>query len=432
MRKNKHKSFQTTALKLASPSNAGTGKLGKTPPLTPDLPNGSYEIDYFRFYESLYRKEVVDWQQARVNRHDPFNPITYPIQQLYKDALLDNHLAGAIENRILRVVNKQHLLKDKDGCADFERSKYVKTKWFKHLIRKALESKFYGYSAVFISDATSGMIRKVVDVPRENVIPERRVLLKNSFNPSGESLFYPDFSNFIIYIQLMPDAIGMLESVAPMTIFKRHSWASWDEFEQIFGVPIRIAKTMIDTKKHKDDLQKWLENMGTSSYGIFDKRVDLEIKESNRSDASKVFLDKINIINKEMSKRILGQTMTMDDGSSKSQSEVHLQTLEEITSADISDIEDWFNTEFIDVMRAWGYDLPEGYHLDITANTAVNPADKIKVDGILMANGWNFDKDYVESTYEVVLDKENPRTEGTPAPGDTLQKQQAFINSFFV
>lgn len=391
---------------LAAPTS---GRLGKTPPLNPVMQNGSYEIDYFRFYESLYRKEINDWQEARIGRRDPFNPITFAIQQLYKDAMLDNHLAGALENRILRVINKQFTLKDKDGKHDAERSAYVQTRWFKQLARRAIESKAFGYSCAFISDVSSGNIRKITDIPRENVIPEKRLLLKNSFNPTGERINMDEFSNFLIYIQLGTDSIGFLERIAPLTVFKRHSWASWDEFEQIFGVPIRIAKTMIDTKKHKDDLQLWLETMGTSSYGIFDKRVDLEIKESNRTDASKVFADKIGLLNKEISKGVLGQTMTMDDGSSQSQASVHLQTLEEITNADISDLEDWVTDDFIPVMRSWGYDIPEGHYLDIVANASINPAEKIKVDDVLMRNGWNLKKEYIESTYEVELDETEPR-----------------------
>jgi len=390
-------------------------KLGKTPPLTPVTPVNSYEIDYFHFYESLYRKEVTDWQQARMARRDPFNPITYPLQQCYKDAMLDNHLSGAIENRILRVVNKQYLLKDKNGNPDQVRSSFLSTRWFRTIIRKAIESKFFGYSLVYISSAAPGNIRTIVDVPRENVIPEKGLLLRNAFDPTAESIAYHDFPNHLIYIQLLPSAYGILEQIVPLTIFKRHSWASWDEFEQVFGVPIRIARTMIDTKKHRDELQLWLENMGVNSYGIFDKRVDLEIKENNKSDAFNVFAQKIQLINKEISKAILGQTMTMDDGSSYSQANVHLDTLSEITNADIADVEDWFNSEFINVMRAWGYDIPDGYYLDIVANASLNPLDRIKVDEALMRNGWNLDPTYIEQTYEVKLDSQNPRASIPPS-----------------
>lgn len=203
--------------KLAAPANTGT-RYGKKPKLTDTRGSDKMEIDYFRLYESLYRKEVADWQSARIARYDPFRPITLPIQQLYKDSLLDNHLQGAIENRILRVVNKEFVLKDKDDQVDKERSKFVQKRWCRHMVRKAMESKFYGYSMPFISEFSAGNIKKIIDIPRENIIPERGLMLKDAFNPDGEAIRFRDFPNFLIYIQLLPESVGILERVAPYIV----------------------------------------------------------------------------------------------------------------------------------------------------------------------------------------------------------------------
>jgi hypothetical protein len=404
-RPNKFKNNSYT--QLAAP----TGKLGKKPPIYEQSKEQNYQIDYFHFYESLFRKEIEDWQQARISRHDPFNPNPFFIQQLYKDSLLDNHLFSCLRDRVLAIANKQMLVKDPEGNIDYDRSKLLKKKWFKTIIKEAVRSKFFGYSTILIEAATLGNISKVKLIPRENVIPERDRIVKNPYNPNADFLTMSDFPNFIINIELGDDNIGELERIAPMTIFKRHSWASWDEFEQIFGLPIRIAKTSIDTKKHKDDLQLWLQTMGTSSYGIFDKRVDLEIKESSQRDSFQVFDKKIERVNSEVSKSIVGQTMTKDDGSSNSQSQVHLEILQEIIDADIADIEEWCTDSFFPVMRAWGYDLPEGYYLSLMENAVIKPEEKIKIDDVLLRNGYVLDSDYIENTYDVTLDKTTPRKE---------------------
>lgn len=405
-----NKTYNRKSLVLTG-DKAKSTRFGKQPALVDTRGSEKMEIDYFRFYESLYRKEVTDWQKARIMRYDPFNPITFPLQQLYKDSMLDNHLQGATENRILRVTNKEAVLKDAEGAVDTKRSLFVQKRWFRHITRKAMESKFYGYSMCFINDFSSGAIRKVIDIPRENIIPERGLLLKEAHNLQGEAIPYTLFPNFLIYIQLLPEAVGILERVAPMTIYKRHSWASWDEFEQIFGVPIRIARTMINSEKHKNELQGWLETMGTASYGIFDKQVDIEIKENQKSDSFNVFLQKIKVINQEMSKGIVGQTMTMDDGSSQSQAEVHQQTYQEITDADIMDFQDWATDDFLPVMRNLGYDIPDGYYLELIEKTTVKPQDKIKIDGELLRAGYNLTTEYLEDTYDVKIDKEKPRRE---------------------
>lgn len=389
--------------------NATPAKLGKRPPLEDTRGSDKIEIDYFRFYQSLYRKEVDDWKQARETRRDPFRPLTFHIQQLYKDCMLDNHLQGAIENRILRIINKDFNLNAPDGTIDRERSACIQTQWFRQIIRRAMESKFYGYSLLFVQDLNLPK-RQIIDLPRENIIPEKEILLKNALDPHSQAIRYKEFPNYFLYIQLGADAIGTLERIAPLTIFKRHSWAAWDEFEQIFGIPVRIARTAIQTQKHKDELQSWLENMGTLSYAIFDKQTDIEIKENTKSDAFNVFLQKISIINKEISKGIVGQTMTMDDGSSLSQSEVHLAIYNEVITADIQDIQDWANDRLFPVLRAWGMDIPEGYYMTIVEKELSNPNEKIKIDSVLLQNGYNIKPEYIENFYGTPLDEKEPRS----------------------
>src|ERR1035437_4933481 len=135
----KQKDFNKLALAAKpTPNVRPTGRNASQPPITDTRGSDKLEVDYFRMYESLYRKEVTDWQSARQIRRDPFNPITYLIQQLYKDAMLDNHLQGAIEQRILRVVNKKFMFKDVAGKQDDELSKLINKKWFRPAVRKAM------------------------------------------------------------------------------------------------------------------------------------------------------------------------------------------------------------------------------------------------------------------------------------------------------
>lgn len=394
----------------------------KKPEINTDQPTEKrVQVDYFRLFESLYRKEIDDWHEARQSRHSPYMPTTYGMQQIFKDAMLDNHLQGAVETRILKVLNKDFIVMSPQGEADDELSALIQTRWFRHIIRKALESTFYGYSLIYIDNLADNN-RIIKDVNRENVIPELGIVVKNPLSITGNNIRYGEFPNHLLYIQLQPTAYGILERIAPLTIYKRHSWSTWDEFEQIFGVPIRIAKTPITNKAHIDELQGWLEEMGTAAYGIFNRADEIEIKESSRSDAYHVYLEKINIINKEISKGILGQTMTMDDGSSQSQAIVHSQVLEDIIEADTKTIQDWINEDLLPVLRYHGIAIPEDYYVELQSNTQLDPKDKIAIDSVLLANGYNLDNDYIENTYGCVLDKSAPRRE---------QQQQVLSADFF-
>ena len=404
-------STPTTETKsLTAPTSKNGGKHGKRPPIALETTSQDYKVDYMHLHETLYRKEISDWQTARAYRYDPFNPSTFAIQQLYKDSMLDLHLFAAIRARVLAVSNKRFMFIDADGNADNDLSKVLAKKWFKTIVKEAVRSKFYGYSTLYIKEAEYGRIKQVELIKRECVIPEYRIILKNPLMPRGEHIAIEEFPTFIMHIELGDNAIGDLERIAPMTVFKRHSWASWDEFEQIFGVPIRIAKTIIDTKKHRDELQMWLETMGSASYGIFDKRVDLEVKENRQQDAYNVFEKKILRVNSEISKGVVGQTMTMDEGASRAQGQVHQNSFAQINDDDIADVEEWIGEFLLPLMRSWGYAIPDGHTVQALSNASTDASEKIKVDGILLDNGYNLDQEYIESTYEVKLDAANPRT----------------------
>ncbi len=368
-------------------------------------------IDYFHLYENLLRKEIDDWINARTARRDPFHPVTYYQQQLYKDALLDNHLAGAIETqRILPVLNKEFIIRDPKGNTDTARSALIQGKWFRDILRQALLSIFYGYSLIFVDNLASPD-RTILNINRENVVPELGRILNNPLDLTGKHIDYRQFPAYFLFASLGSDNIGLIESVAPLTIYKRHSWASWDEFEQIFGLPIRIARTAINTREHKDDIQQWLETMGTAAYAILDKQTDIEIKESNRSDAYHIYLEKVNAANREISKRVLGQTMTMEDGSSLSQAEVHEKILKEVHNSDLTELTDWVNDTLFPVLRIHGFDIPEGYSFAAQDREVISPKEKITIDQALLNAGYNIDPDYIENFYGTPLDKSQPRRE---------------------
>ena len=176
---------------------------------------------------------------------------------------------------------------------------------------------------------------------------------------------------------------------------------------------------MNKSKKHIDELETWMQMMGSSNYMIKDGTDTIEIIPNHQTDSYHVFNEKRKAINEEISIGINGQTMTTFSGSSRSQSEVHLKTESEITDEDIKDVTDWFNNNFIVVMRNLGYDIPDGYYMDIAANTAMPIEDRATVDVKVSQMGFRLDKDYVEKTYNVVLDKTNPYTpaKSDPAPG---------------
>ena len=91
---------------------------------------------------------------------------------------------------------------------------------------------------------------------------------------------------------------------------------------------------------------------------------EIDIKENKQTDAFQVFYEKVKACNEELAILILGQTMTTLDGSSQSQAEVHLKTLEEITKDDMLGCTNWVNDVVLPILIKLGYPIKEGYSFE--------------------------------------------------------------------
>lgn len=354
-------------------------------------------LDLVKNSYSAYRRELDNWKVARMERLNVHDPYTNLLQDMYKDVMLDSHLTAICQHRILRVLNHDYVILDSKGVADYDRSDFIQKKWFTDLLNYAMQSIFFEYSCMLLKGEKE--IEGVEIIPREHIHVERKEILRQVYDRRG--LPIDKFPKDFLFAKLY-DGIGLLEKAAPLTVLKRHSWSSWDEFEQIFGMPIRIAKLGSMSSKVKDEVAGWLEKMGTASYGIFPEFADIEIKESNNRDAFNVFFKKIETVDAQLSVLINGQTMTTSDGSSRSQAEIHEHTQDEITRADQKYLLNWINDELVPVLRMRGYPINENERIGIEEVT--DPHERMKIDEKLMQNGYKLTKEYIESTYGVELD----------------------------
>ena len=396
--------MSTTALEI-------NGKLlNEANPMELSKKAQSLVLDLVRQSHSVYRKEINHYQRARMARQSRENPRTNLQQLVYKDTMLDTHLSAVSENRILRIQNKRFVITDDKGITNQDKSQFVTKKWFSDCIRHVMESILYEYSLVhLIKDGKEIIATR--SIPREHVIPDKCLVVKNVYDDKG--LDYTAFPDDLLFAKLY-GGYGLLEKAAPLTILKRHSWASWDEFEQVFGMPIRIAKlgSMNDTVKK--EVASWLESMGTASYGVFPQFADIEIKEANNRDAFNVFFKKIEAVDSQNSILINGQTMTVQDGSSHSQANVHQKTQDELTEADLKGCLYWLNDVLLPAMRRIGYPISDNERIGVERVT--NPIEKMKTDEKLMQNGYRLAKDYIERVYGVELEETPKDTETEKKP----------------
>ncbi|MFJ1474053.1 DUF935 family protein [Capnocytophaga cynodegmi] len=393
-RKNIHKSVQISGNTLKNKVHLNKSNTQNIEQVTRLM------VDIIKRQRRLWRTEINHWQAARYARHHTIFPRTYPLEDVYKDVMLDGHLTGITENRTLRTTNKDYVFTI-NGLKNEPLTELIKDKqWFENLIEWAHKSTYHGHSLIWIKEFAKGEIKEVELVERGLVIPEYNLLLKDW--DATEGIDIRDVSDVLLYAQFY-DNVGLLEKAAVYCILKRHSWGSWDEFEELFGVPIRIAKIASQSDAVKQEVAEWLEEMGSATYGVFPIGTEVDIKENSKSDAFQVFYRKIEALDKELSKLVVHQTMTTENGSSKAQGTVHENTLQEVIYADEKKMLSFLNNKLVPAMRNLGYNIPQNAKIEV--EKTADPEKQIQIDGILLGRGYVLKKEYIEQTYGVEIEQ---------------------------
>ncbi len=133
-----------------------------------------------------------------------------------------------------------------------------------------------------------------------------------------------------------PARAGVLRVIAWMYLFKNYDLKDWVSFCEVFGMPLRLGK--YDPSASEDDklaLMQALIQIGTDAAGIIPTGTEIEFKESSKTTSINVYESLARYCDEQMSKAILGQTLTSDSGGgSFAQSKTHNEVRHDLTVAD--------------------------------------------------------------------------------------------------
>ena len=322
--------------------------------------SGRITAELVRKTDALTRKDIAWWRSAWQRAISVDNPRRLALLDLYTDALVDGHLTGAIEQRKSKTLSRPFKLVDSSGEEVAEASKLFEREWFHDFLDYALDAAYFGHSLIELGDVVrddQGMsFAKVTLISRKHVIPEFGVVLRDPTDDinKGISYRYGDFARWVVEVG-KPYDLGLLLKCAPYYISKKNMGAFWDTFGEIFGMPMRVANTTATNKADLDEIERIMASMGAASYGVFPEGTTISFEETSRGDAYNVYDKRLQRCDREISKIILGQTMTIDDGSSLSQSEVHLEIFEKICAKDARRLAYIINDRLLPLMLASGF-----------------------------------------------------------------------------
>jgi len=370
-------------------------------------------IEIMKQTQALTKKDLGKWRtawQMAINADIPIRRFLYDI---YTDVDIDLHLSGCIGQRKGFVKRKAfRMVNLSDGKENPDITKIFEAKWFTDLMNYALDSRYWGHSLIELGQPENSNGTPIYSyarlVPRKHVIPERGVIICNETDlwDMGYDYRHSDMADWVIEVGNDFD-LGLFNKCAQQAIPKKNMLSFWDQFGEIFGMPVRIAKTISTDSKTVGKIENMLNNMGAAAWGLFPEGTEITLLEGQKSDAFHIYDERIARANSEMSKGILMQTMTIDSGASLSQSQVHFKIFENLIEDDAKMIREMVNNQLIPRMITHGFPVA-GYRFDWDNAVQYTPEQRVAIDNMVLTN-YDVDPKYFIDNYNIpVIGKKAP------------------------
>jgi SPP1 gp7 family putative phage head morphogenesis protein len=315
------------------------------------------------------KAEMDAWVRAEDRARNPMLPRRDMLIYLYDQITKDGYLTGqmtTLKNKVLSegfaVVNK------KTGQEVDEALEMLQRPWFHDFMNRYLDTDFYGHTLLnFDYPAAEGEYAGEFTtfdlIPRENVVPETGEALMRPTDAVGIPFRNTEapYAKLLLEIILRDEtgkySLGILNKAAPEVIWKRYSRTDWSRRSEKFGMPLIGLKTDASEQSELDNKEMALANMGSNGYMLMEENEELQFLESSANQTGEMYSGLKDACNDELAFLITGQTMTSQDGSSKSQGEVHERVQEHYIQARLRSLSYFINFNLFPFMKDWGYPL---------------------------------------------------------------------------
>jgi len=357
----------------------------------------------------------------------------------------DPHLFSCIQTRKLAVVGcpwEVVAVSDKRQdrkVADFVRENLLALVDFEDDLLDLLDAIGKGFAISEIMWEVSGGEVRIADLVFR---PQKKFTFWESLEPrlitDGDIRGTPLPPNkFIVHIYRarsgLPNRGGLLRIVAWMYLFKNYSIKDWITFAEVYGMPIRIGKySPSASSDDKETLIEAVRLIGHDFAAVISESTDIELKEVARSttDVHKALAE---FCNREMSKAILGQTLTTEVGErgSYAAARVHGEVRQDLLEADARALAKTIRWQLIKPLVAFNFGqdvLPPRFV--IRTEPPQDLKAEVERDKVLIVDiGLPVAKEYLYSKYGIPQPKPEEETLQGPPLAMKEQLPKAFVGA---
>lgn len=370
------------------------------------IPQVRKQVDLDEYFAALKQAELMS------------DPKRDKLIELYNTSIdYDAHLQAVLNIRRESVLNRKMVFVNKKGKEIDELNELIDSPKFYEFLGDIFMTKPYGFTVIEFLNKEGSKEFNYGLIDRRHIDPIKHMIYKEKWGGAGYNWDKDKNAKFLMPIGKAND-FGELCSVVPLCIRKRNGLNDYVSYVELAGHNFMMTKIIGNDPKIKNQAVNALNNVGAGGKVFLPEGVNIEFSNLSSTSQNQLFTDFHNLCNKEISKVLLGQTMTTEDGSSRSQAEVHERVQDLIFESDVRFIENVLNHQFIKYLYLFGYGEIKG-KFKFVEDTSERDLQEMEKLTKLKALGLNFTPKYLAETFNIPIDAIN----------DTLDPEQKETDS---
>jgi hypothetical protein len=324
------------------------------------------------------------------------------LYDMFQNAIdFDSTLAALMDRRVESTAGKRLQYKVNDTEVDVSQT-LIDTPEFREFIKDYIRmTVFWGMGLFEFSTRKWNELElfSYQSVPIKHIDPYAEMVRVTQFSASADDVNYKDLDNVIF--SGSKDSFGLLQQLTLLALRKRAAINDWSKYTALAGVNFRTVKyrgAQLDKKQREAVLNKFANNTS----GAVDLPADIDVTSENQTSSSQnaLFENYVKYFDEQMTKLVLGSTMTMDAGSSRSQAEVHERSTESLFDADAVMVLNMLNYDFYEIgVNMFG--LPQGGRWSFVENATTKNMQQVELDLKLAQLGYVFTSEEIKAKYNL-------------------------------
>ncbi len=365
--------------------------------------------------------------------------------ETYKNFLYDAHVSSCVQSRKAGVLSLNWEI-NRGGTKSTESEFIVEifnSLNLRQIVSEMLDAPLFGFKPIEIYwGEVEGKI-----VPKElkgkpswwfDFDSNNMLRFKDRHKPNGVLLPYNKFlllQHNATYDN--PYGESILAKCYYPVIFKKGGMKLWSVFTQKYGMPFLHGKIGLGKGQEEAyELFNVLEKLQQDGIAVTEEEVNIDILESSKTSSADVYKNLLHFCNAEISKAILSQTLTTEQGDTGSyaMSQTHLQVRKDVVDADKQLVEYWLNKliewiiefNFESVSEIPRFVMYEEQDVDMTLaqrDQTLSSTGQVKFTKEYFKRNYGFKDDEIEISFE----QSNPQF----SESDKILEKSAFDISQF-